>query len=129
VLALVLMLGGAAITALIAITAGGRETFLAAIVLTIVQLAVALGLRMNVTGARVAAIGVLLVQLLVLLLIAYVFLVLVALPMEGGGPFTGHDFNPVWFAGIVAAIVVSIAVYLLAARSAWRSKSTVSVAQ
>jgi hypothetical protein len=43
------MLGGAAITAVMAVTAGGREAFLAAIVLTIVQLAVALGWRSKST--------------------------------------------------------------------------------
>ena len=124
-LALVMLLAGAAVTAvMMAVTIGTRD-FVPAIAATVIQLAVAAALWLNLTGARIAAIGVLLAQLLVLMLLALVFMVLLALPLQGGGPILGHDFDPVWFAVIVTAIVLIIAVYLLAMRSAWRRSGTV----
>ena len=60
-------------------------------------------------------------QFLLLMLLTLVFMAFVALPFEGGGPLPGHDFNPVWFALTMTAVVLIVATYLLAFRSAWRS--------
>ena len=124
-LALVMLLAGAAVSAVIAVGTGGSREFVLAVIASVVQLAVAGALWLNVVGARIAAICVLLLQLLVLMLLALVFLALLALPLQGGGPIVGHDFDPAWFAVIVTAIVLIIAIYLLAMRSAWRRIETV----
>lgn len=119
-LALGLVLAGASVTAVIAAIGAGQEVFVPAVALTVAQLAVALAYLLNLVGARVAAIVVLLLQLAALLFVASVLLLVGALPLEGGGPLPGHPFNPVLFAAIVAAVVVMLAMYLLAVRSAWR---------
>jgi hypothetical protein len=126
-LALVILLAGAAASAVVALSNMNTPLFIPAVAATLIQLAVAAGLRLNVAGARVAAVGVLLLQLLLSMLLALVFMAFVALPLEGGGPLPGHDFNPVWFALTMTAVVLITATYLLAFRSAWRSHEQVPV--
>jgi hypothetical protein len=126
-LALVILLAGAAASAVVAVSNVNTPLFFQAVIATLIQLAVAAGLRLNVAGARVAAVGVLLLQFLLLMLLALVFLAFVALPFQGGGPLPGHDFNPVWFALTMAAVVLIIGAYLLAFRSAWRSHERMPV--
>jgi hypothetical protein len=119
-LALVILLAGAAASAVVAVSNVNTPLFFQAVMATLIQLAVAAGLRLNVPGIRWAVVGVLLLQFLLLMLLALVFMAFVALPFQGGGPLPGHDFNPVWFALTMTGVVLIIGTYLLAFRSAWR---------
>jgi hypothetical protein len=119
VLGIALLLVGATITGVFAILNVGGQGFVVAVILTVVQLAAAIAAGLRLPAARCAAIALLIGQLAFLLFIAYIFLVLTALPLNNGD-FLDHPFNPVALAIIVAAVVAEFVLYFFAWRSAWQ---------
>jgi hypothetical protein len=116
-LAIVVLLIGAGAAGVLAIVSRSEDAFLLALPAAAVQLGVAGAAATGLPGARLAARSVLLVQVSVVVIAAFLSVGLLALPPADAGALTGPLFDTAAFTLIWVAVTGLLAVDMLALRS------------